>query len=133
MDSWNIKTFDYRLMRMELINKIIGDIVMKLNQNAQSQIEIFRKLGKSSMTMVTIYLILSTYLFIFQTNVFGSSSICNLEYRTLICFFNPKKTTMYHLSTPLTARLVSSRVTFVYILMQAIDKALLSGKHFGTF
>ena len=80
-------------MRMELINKIIGDIVMKLNQNAQFQIEIYRKLGKSSMTMVTIYLILSTYLFIFQTNVFGSSSICNLEYRTLICFFNLKKTT----------------------------------------
>ena len=49
-------------MRMECINKVIGDIVTKLNQIALSQVEIFfRKWGKASMILVTIYL------FIFQT------------------------------------------------------------------
>jgi hypothetical protein len=62
MFSWNIQSFDYRLMKMERINKVIGDIVTKLNQIALSKIEIFfRKWGKASMILVIIYL------FILQT------------------------------------------------------------------
>ena len=36
-----IKLFNYRLMRMDCIKKVIGDIVMKVNQNVQYQTKIF--------------------------------------------------------------------------------------------
>ena len=39
-----MQLFNYRLMRMDCIKKVIGDIVMKVNQNVQYQTKnFFRK------------------------------------------------------------------------------------------
>ena len=43
-----IKLFNYRLMRMDCIKKVIGDIVMKVNQNVQYQTNFcFEQFAKS--------------------------------------------------------------------------------------